>query len=179
MIGLPKPEKRTDAEKRVERLTKAWARKDRWRAKAIANAKGKPRPKVRERNEKRIARKAKAYRTVLASAFNRLLRYTAFVRGGGLCECPQCVGLRKGERASELTMDGVIAWTPIEVWFNAGGRAPHYRFHSTEGELHHISYKYFGDENPDEINQVIFVHKGCHRRIESEHGTRRRFLRGK
>lgn len=194
MIGLPKPIKRTDAEQRVERLTKAWARKDRWRAKAIANAKGKPRPKVRGRNEKRIARKAKAYRTVLASDFHKRLRYEAFLRSRGYCECEQCVGWRKRNTVDWVVFPdevakptwGTVEWyerelahSTIPVWFTNKGGESHRRFRSTDGELHHRDYAMFATENPAEIEHVLWVHKVCHQRLEAKHSTRRRFLTGK
>ena len=182
-IGVPKPPKRGESEKRVEQLTKAWARKDRWRTKAIAKAKGKPRPKVRERNEKRIARKAKAYRAVIASAFHKWLRYEAELRSNGLCECEECKELRSMDSSAAILEGRGERWlrarTPIGVWFTHGGAAPHKRFRSNEGEVHHLTYKFFGDENPAELQQVIWVWKECHRRIEAERGTRRRFLSGR
>lgn len=178
----PKPMKRSDRDKTVDKLVKAWGRQKRWRDRAIAKAKGKPRPKVRERNEKRIARKAKAYAAVIRSAFHKLLRYLAFQRSGGLCECDQCVAIRQGFVAFE----GVVftdqriahAFTPIPCWFTKGGSEPHLRFRSTDGELHHGSYKFFGEENLAELAFVQWTWKSCHQRIEAEHGTRRRFLMG-
>jgi hypothetical protein len=189
-IGVPKPAKRTESEQVVERLTKAWARRDRWRAKAIANAKGKPRTKVKARNEKRIARKAKAYRTVIASDFHKALRYAAYQRSGGLCECEQCVGHRRAKQPFPglvwwADAEIALAYTEIPCWFVQGGGEPFRRFRSTEGELHHAGkkgrapYSLFGEENPAELELVQWVHTSCHQRLEREHSTRRRFLTGK
>lgn len=178
MPSVPKPAKRTESEQVVERLTKAWARRDRWRAKAIAKAKWKPRPKVKARNELRIARKAKAYRTVIASAFHKELRYVAYTRSNGFCECHRCAGARRhpeqyDERARE------VAITEILCWFTKKGGADFERFRSKDGELHHLNYRFFGEANWAELDVVQWVHKDCHRRIEAEHSTRRRFLTGK
>ncbi len=138
---------------------------------------------VRERNERRIARKAKQYRVTIGSNFNRELRYLAYQRSGGLCECPVCMEWRKafakgGEFRTEDAAAITLAHTEIPCWFVAGGGKPWRRFRSTDGELHHGSYKYFGQENPAELDEVEWTWKVCHRRIESEHGTRRRFLSG-
>lgn len=191
-IGVPKPAKRTESEQVVERLTKAWARRDRWRAKAIAKAKWKPRPKVKARNELRIARKAKAYRTVIASDFHKRLRYEAWERSKGLCECNECVTIRKATTKMYLGLAPFIntlhwsitrvefAYTEIPVWFVRGGMMePWRRFRSREGETHHTGYRLFGLEDPAEIELVLWVWKACHQRIEAKHSTRRRFLTGK
>ena len=178
---VPKPQKHSDEDKTVERLVKAWSRKKRWADRAIQRAKGKPRTRVKERYEKRIARKAKHYAAVIRSAFNKLLRYTAFLRSGGLCECEQCTNIRAGVIDSVFPhhqQEIDLAFTPIPCWFVNRGGAAHLRFRSTDGELHHTNYKYFGTENPDEIRFVQFTWNQCHQRIEAEHGTRRRFLKG-
>ena len=183
---VPKPAARSESEKRVDALTKAWKRKDRWRAKAIAKAKGKPRPKVRERNEARIKRKAKAYRAVIASDFHKRLRYLAWERSGGYCECDECVMWRGRigrsdpyEVTNEERDDAVAALTPFLCWFVNGGGAPHRRFRSNDAELHHDNYRLFGEENLAELAHVRLTWKAHHRRIEAEHSTRRRFLTGK
>lgn len=177
----PKPAQSTESEKRVDRLVKAWARNDRWRAKAIAKAKGKPRSKVKQRNEKRIARKYKAYRTVIASAFHKSLRYVAYLRSKGYCECGRCVGYRNGTIRGTNSA-GMAEWghahTLIPCWFTVRGNKDFLRFRSSDGELHHRTYKYFGDENWAEVDHVQWVWKSCHQRIEAEHSTRRRFLTG-
>lgn len=166
----PKPMKRSDIDAYVDRVQKARARQDRWRQQAIQRNKSKPRTQVKRRNETRIARKAKAYRKVLASDFHKQLRYLAFQRSGDVCECDEC---RDGVRNRGKIPEG------IPVWFTKGGGAPWKRLRSKDGELHHTSYHFFGDENPAELQHVRWVWKECHQRIESEHGTRRRFLRGK
>ena len=136
----------------------------------------------RKRNEGRIAKKAKHYRAVIGSDFNRRLRYRAYERSGGLCECDLCHDIRSltMSRAAVGADAGEIerAHTEIPCWFTRKGSEPHLRFRSKDGELHHESYAKFGDENPDELRLVRWVWKSCHQRIESEHGTRRRFLKG-
>ncbi len=143
----------------------------------------KPLPK---RNEKRIARKYAHYRKVIASPFHKQLRYQAYRRSGGYCECPVCVDARRVavvrmaiDRTMVTGQKVELAFTEIPVWFERKGGEPWQRFRSTEGELHHRDYSRFGDENPDELNHVLWVWRDCHKRIEAEHGTRRRFLSGK
>lgn len=195
--ACPKPAKPREALRAQARVEKARARQDRWRQQAIARAKEKPRTKVKERNEVRIARRAKAYAAVIRSAFHKLLRYLAFQRSGGLCECEECAEIRTAiEPENRFTLSWGFAdqpfadtrWTrgevarafmPIPCWFVKGGGVPHLRFRSTEGELHHDSYKYFGEENLAELEVVRFTWTSCHQRIEAEHSTRRNFLRGK
>ena len=153
---------------------------------------------IPRRNEKRIARKNVAYRKVIASDFHKKLRYDAYLRSGGLCECAECVKIRKvmttayvrgiGETDTLAALahyprtwpaDRVkLAFTEIPVWLTRKGGEPWQRFRSKDGELHHNSYALFGDENPDELRLVRFVWKECHRRIEAEHHTRRRYLKG-
>lgn len=179
MTFSPKPTKRTDQEKTVDKLVKARGRQQRWRDRAIVNAKGKPRPKVKERNEKRIARKAANYRKVIASAFHKELRYVAYLRSHGYCECELCREIRNGEHSGTMPPNGdeiALAYTYIPCWFTKKGGKDFQRFRSKDGELHHLNYKYFGDENWEELDYVLFVRKSCHQRIESERGTRRRFL---
>ncbi len=144
----------------------------------------KPRTKkIPERNEQRIAKRHAAYRKVIASDFHKMLRYTSYVRSGGFCECKVCVEWRKVAataetvRTSETSTLG-IALTPIPVWFTKSGGPAYKRFRSTSGELHHDSYRYFGQENPEELHDVLWVWKSCHRRIEAQYGTRRRWLKG-
>lgn len=182
--ACPKPVKKTDREKRVEKIVHAWSKKKVWRQRAIDRDRTRSRTPVKKRNEGRIARKAKAYRRVIASPFNKELRYRRREISGDLCECTECWTIRQdprpGERSEIWTADRVaLAFTPIPCWFVSGGGEPFRRFRSTAGEMHHVSYKFFGDENPAEIDQVRWMWKECHRRIEAEHGTRRRFLSGK
>lgn len=164
-IGCPKPASRERKPRRP--LKRTWMKRS-----------TKPLPK---HNAKRVARKAKAYRTVLASDFHKKLRYDAYLRSRGLCECEECV---EGRKLVQSGMDveiitGLNAVTPIPVWFTKSGGEPHRRFRSTDGELHHVSYKFFADENPAELAHVRWVWKTCHRRIEAEHGTRRTFLKSR
>lgn len=134
---------------------------------------------LRKRNVERLARRAKEYRAVMASDFHKQLRYAAYLRSGGLCECKRCVELRSPTYQA-MTAEGwneqLHAETLIPVWFTAKGSEPWQRFRSTDGDTHHTSYKYFGQENPDELRLVQWVWKDCHKRIEAEHGTRRRYL---
>ena len=132
-------------------------------------------------NRRRQARRAQHYRQVLTSDFHKKLRYDAFMRSGGLCECAECAKIRKEPypRLLEETARIRHAWTPIPVWFTKRGGEPWRRFRSTDGETHHDSYKFFGDENPAELELVRWVWKVCHQRIEAEFGTRRLFLTGK
>ena len=138
----------------------------------------KPIPTV---NRKATARRAKKYRTVLASDFHKRLRYDACQRSKGLCECDACRALRLIHMTQDVrfTPEMERAWTRIPVYFTNRGGEGYKRFRSKDGELHHDSYKFFGDENPAELQHVRWVHKSCHQRIESEHGTRRRFLKGR
>ena len=139
---------------------------------------------IKQRNEKRIAKKAANYRKVIASDFHKDLRYAAYRRSEGRCECERCVAIRTCKPwdrriTSEWTLDEILlAYREIPVWFTKAGGPEHKRFRSTDGELHHDSYKFFGDENPAELQHVRWVWKSCHQRIEAEHGTRRRFLKG-
>ncbi|HXT48697.1 MAG TPA: hypothetical protein VN717_08650 [Gemmatimonadaceae bacterium] len=160
--ACPKPVKRSDSEARVEKIVKAWARTNRWRQQAIARAKGKPRTKVKERNEDRIARKAKAYRTVIASAGWKKLRRQVFERDGGLCQCPDCIALRKAHPEA-------IESTLVPVWFDTAGR-PH------GFDVHHTTYVRFGRE---ELSDLLLMKRSHHQKYEALNGTRRRFLKGK
>lgn len=183
---------------RAEKFTPAWWAKVKEqqrvaKEKAIAKQRAKPRAvrkPIAKRNEKRIARKYAAYRKVLASAFHKKLRYAAYERSGGLCECESCRTIQRsvakmyGRDAygSPLPLYDperiTMACTTIPIWFANGKGEGWQRFRSDAGELHHDSYAMFGDENPDELTRVRFVWKECHKRIESEHGTRRRYLAG-
>ena len=143
-------------------------------------------------NVRQAARRAKAYRKVLASDFHKQLRYAAFLRSGGLCECEQCVGIRKRNATAfgipegawikpaggMWASDEVTAHSEIPCWFTKCGKEPWQRFRSTDGELHHTSYKYLGKENPDELRLVQWVWRDCHKRIEAKYSTRRRYLQG-
>ena len=129
-------------------------------------------------NAQRAARRAKAYRKVLASDFHKQLRYAAFLRSGGLCECDVCATIREGSEIYDGPINDVArAVLPIPVWFAKRGKEPWQRFRSMDGELHHLSYKYLGDENPDELRLVQWVWKDCHKRLEAEHNTRRRYMK--
>lgn len=195
--ACPKPGKRSEEDKTVARLVKARDRQRRWRDRAIVKAKGKPRTKVKERNEKRIARKAASYRKVIASDFHRRLRYLAWERSHGTCECAECVKIRKmmmtayvrgfGEHdpvkafalyPTTWTKERVaLAFAEIPIWFVKGGGAAWRRFRSDRGETHHTGYRLFGEENEAELELVQFTWDVCHQRIEAEHGSRRRFLK--
>lgn len=136
---------------------------------------------VKQRNERRIKRKAVAYRKVIASDFHKQLRYKAWERSLGYCECERCVNNRATYRRRDAWN---LAWrvqaTPvvqIPIWFTKSGGEPWKRFRSTEGELHHLTYKFFGDENPAELEHVRWMWKSCHQRVEAQHDTRRRFLK--
>ena len=135
---------------------------------------------IRQRNEKRIARKYAEYRKVIASDFHKELRYLAWRRSDGLCECDECIRLRVLSPADCRALGPACAsaWEIIPIWFANSGRKLYQRFRSTDGELHHLSYVHFGDETLAELRHVRWVWKSCHQRIEAEHGTRRRFLKG-
>lgn len=183
--ACPKPLKASEQDKTVKRLVAAWGRQQRWRQSAIDKAKGKPRTKIPQRNEKRIAKRAKKYRAVIASAFHKQLRYKAWERSNGRCECDECREIRqKYHQQNEATRQQwtreriSFAFAIIPIWFTNTAGEPWRRFRSKDGELHHTDYLLFGDENPAELEHVQFTWKTCHQRIESEHGTRRRYLKG-
>lgn len=180
--SCPKPTRSTPDTKQFDRLTKLRARQAKWRAIALAKSKGKARKPVRQRNEARIKRKAASYRKVIASDFHKALRWFAYERSEARCECEQCVAIRRGVVVfGDLIVNGeriAQAWAEIPIWFTKRGGQLHRRFRSTDGELHHDSYKFFSEENPAELQHVRWVWKSCHQRIEAQHGTRRRFLRG-
>lgn len=152
--------------------------------------KEKPRKPLRKVNPQRQAKRLQAYRKVMASDFHKQLRYAAFLRSGGLCECERCVAIRKRNTTAfgipegawikpaggMWASDEVTAHSEIPVWFTKRGGEPWQRFRSKDGDTHHTSYKHFGDENPDELRLVQWVWRDCHKRIESEHNTRRRYL---
>jgi hypothetical protein len=173
----PKPEPREPkVRKWLPRPTKPIARKT-WLKHGM-----KPVPQF---NHARIARKAKAYAAVIRSKFHKLLRYLAFQRSGGYCECEECVAVREGRFVPPHPLAILAnaeriaqAFTVIPCWFTKGGSEPHLRFRSKDGELHHDSYKLFGEENLAELAFVQWTWKSCHQRIEGEHQTRRRFLKG-
>lgn len=138
-------------------------------------ARGAP-PK--KRNERAIARRYAAYQKVLRSDFHKRIRYERYVISGGFCECGQCVEVRRypeqwDAHAREL------AFTEIPVWFTKHGKEPWQRFRSKDGSADHLSYKFFGEENPAEIDHIRFCWNECHGRREAQYGTRRAFLRGK
>lgn len=104
------------------------------------------------------------------------MRYAAFLRSGGLCECAPCVAIRAGQVAGVSLERIAHAFAEIPVWFVNGGGEAWKRFRSTAGELHHKSYKYFGQENPAELEVVSWTWGVCHGAIESQHPTRRTTL---
>lgn len=184
MIGVPKNVGRLDADERlaakVQRLIERKRQRKPLKAKSWMKRGTKPLP---ARNAKKAAKKQASYRKVLASPFHKQLRYRAFERSQNLCECEDCVLIRgnKGDRlyGEVITADRRRrAFTEIPVWFTKGSGEPWRRFRSDDGELHHVSYQMFGDENPDELRLVRWVWLACHHRIEAEQGTRRRFLKG-
>jgi hypothetical protein len=170
--ACPKPEKVLKPRKYLPKPTRSLKRS--WLKRGTKQ--------IPQRNEKRIARKYASYRKVLASDFHKLLRLRAWARSGGLCECDLCRDIRSltMSKAAVMADAGELqrAHTEVPVWFTNKGGDSWKRFRSTDGELHHRSYKYFGDENDAELGQVLWVWKSCHQRIEAEHGTRRRFLKG-
>lgn len=187
MIGCPKPVRRS----KVEPFTDEWYRRQRERRSKWKGLKRtawsprstKPIPKVNVRATKR---RNLNYRTVIGSDFHRQIRYAAFLRSGGRCECSACTALRapdsmlvvwgSGSSArAQIREERDRAVTPIPVWFTKGGGEPWRRFRSRDGELHHDSYKFFGDENPAELEVVRWVWKSCHQRIEAERGSARRY----
>lgn len=164
MIGAPKPPPREP--KPPKRLKRSWLKRG-----------TKPLPKV---NRVRQERKRASYAKVLRSDFHKRLRYLAYERSRGFCECAECV--RERRSAYKIVPPGWklfgIARMKIPVWFTQTGTMPHQRFRSTEGELHHDSYHLFGKENPEELALVRWVWKSCHRRIEAATGKRHHFLAG-
>lgn len=182
MIGVPKPRFTPAEERQLERIARhrAWQNRSR---RPLARTPLMRRTPLAESNPARAARKMRAYRAVLASAHHKQLRYRAWQRSGGLCECEECVLIRgnPGPRLyGQLITDERrrLAFTEIPVWFVKGGGEPWRRFRSKDLELHHDSYALFGEQNPDELRLVRITWKSCHRRIEAMHGTRRRYLRG-
>ena len=144
---------------------------------------------IPQRNERRIARKNVSYRKVISSDFHKKLRYDRFLMANGLCECDRCAKIRKIAVSYEAAMDAVIAgytrdeieaaFTPTPVWFTKKGGEPWRRFRSDAGEVHHDSYRYFGKENPLELQLIRWTWDAHHKEIEAEFGTRRRFLSGR
>lgn len=166
MIGVPKPAKREPKARKPLKRT------------ALKRS-TKP---IAKRNERRIARKAKAYGKLIRSDFNLWLRYAAWNRSNGYCECEQCVAHRKAYGLAWWAKeDAERAQAKPAVWFTKGGTLPYKRFRSTAGQLHHLprGYSLTERESPEAINYVRWMHTACHQRIEAEHGTRRRFLKGR
>lgn len=200
LTACPKPRPKDDLDKWVDRVKKARAQQAKWRRRAIARAKGKPRRAIPKVNVRATKRRNLNYRKVISSDFHKQLRYQAYLRSKGLCECAECRGIRKevttayvrGIGEPELTALAQYAvpaakWSieriahafeEIPVWFTKKGGEPWRRFRSDRGEVHHTSYAYFGQENPAELSKLEFTWDDCHQRIEAEHGTRRRFLKG-
>lgn len=188
--ACPKPERR-EKEKRRNGLRPAWSEAE-WarqldrmkaaKARAIARQRAKPRKPRKplpKRNERRAAKRLTAYRKMIASDFQKRLRYEAFCRSGGLCECEQCVAWRRDPRgAAALLPLNEAPFIPIPVWFVRGGAPIWKRFRSQHGELHHLRYSRAEREDPGAIEDVRWCWKECHRRIEASHGTRRAYLRG-
>lgn len=145
----------------------------------------KPIPQV---NVRAARRRNVNYRKVIASDFHKKIRYEAYLRSGGLCECDQCAKIRTIAVSYDAAMDAAVhgftrdqidaAFTPTPVWFTKKGGEPSRRFRSRDGEFHHDSYRLFGQENPEELNLGRWTWKVCHRRIEATHHTRRRFFAG-
>lgn len=176
---VPKNTGRLDADEKMAARVQRIIDRRKHRKPLKRSALPRNRKPIKQRNEKRIAKKAASYRKVIASDFHKRLRYAAYLRSGGACECTQCVAIRAGRtRLVGDAEDVQGAYGRIPVWFTKSGAEPHKRFRSDAGEIHHMSYKFFGDENLDELALVRWVWKSCHQRIESEHGTRRRFLKG-
>lgn len=138
-------------------------------------------------NPERQARRRKAYTKVIGSAFHKQLRYQAWERAGGYCECQTCVDVRTRIIADGVfaplgdwsVEDGARAVNQVPVWFTSSEGNTWRRFRSKAGELHHLRYRLFGMSNAAELDDVIWVWKECHRRIEAEHGTRRRYFTGR
>lgn len=134
-------------------------------------------------NRARQAKRRAAYAKVLRSDFHKRLRYQAWERSRGRCECEDCVLIR-GNTTHRLYGEIIsderrrAAWAEIPVWFATRGGEPWRRFRCDEGETHHLTYQFFGQENPVELQHVRFVWINCHRRIEAENHTRRTYLRG-
>lgn len=138
-----------------------------------------PKPQRVEKARKYLPRST----TPLRSDFHKQLRSWAYTLSNGRCECDECRMWRLtwDERKPWRVTDAAAiskAFSVIPIWFVQRGGAAYKRFRSTEGELHHDSYKYFGDENPAELAHVRWVWKDCHKRIEAEKGTRNRYVRG-
>lgn len=182
---VPKPVAKTDHEKRVEKIVKAWGRQRQWQQKSVERSKGKLRTKMKAINPRATKRRHDRYMKLIRSDFNLRLRYERYVIANGYCECEPCAGWRHHTQSHVLTAwsesEMQLAWRKPEVWFTKGGSAPHKRFRSTEGQLHHLprGYTLTERESPDAINYVRWMHKVCHARIEAENPTRRRFLKGK
>jgi hypothetical protein len=136
---------------------------------------------LRDRNPERIARKRKAYAARLRKSDWKLLKYLAYQRSNGLCECETCAYARKlGERFARRATTRAeyvqyeASQIPVAVWFVKGGGAIHLRMRG--GSLHHVTYARFGSER---LEDVRFMHVAHHAAVEREHGTRRRYLAGK
>lgn len=145
---------------------------------AIGRGKGPSlrRTPLRKVNAERMARRRKAYAERLRKPDWKELRYQAWQRSGGLCECGECQKWRRSTRpASEMTADQLIAWhesvTPVEIWFVKSGKSPAERFRG--GSTHHLTYARLGHER---IEDIQFCHKAHHDAIEAQHGYRRRYL---
>lgn len=141
---------------------------------------------MKKRNEARIAKLAKLYAARLRRADWKLLRYQAWERSKGLCECEMCRETRKKamrayvENIGEVTHTAGLpieqvdeAFAPVEIHFTSGGGAPHLRFRG--GSLHHLTYARLGSER---LEDVQFMHKHHHAAVEAQYGTRRRYLNG-
>ena len=116
-----------------------------------------------------------AYAKRLRSTDWKELRYAAYLRSGGFCECAPCVRWRQEcppLLAAELWQARNEALTPVDVWFVKSGKSPATRFRG--GSVHHLTYRRFGEERLEDIQ---FMHKTHHAAIEASHGTRLRYLR--
>ena len=116
---------------------------------------------IPQRNVKRQARRLKEYRKHLGSPYWFAMRYAAFKRDGGLCQCPDCIEYRK---VPECDADE----TTVVCWFDIRGRVHGF-------ETHHTTYARFGRERLSDVLTTIPSH---HRKLEALSGKRAKFLRG-
>lgn len=163
LVAFSPAPKRTEKLDALERWTqkqeakraKVWSRKPVQRS-ALKRG-SKPIPKV---NARRQARKDKAYRAHLASAFWKTLRQQAYHRDGGFCQCPDCIRARKDGEA--------FGFEPIDIWLDTKGVIHGF-------DTHHTTYARFGKEL---LSDVLTMKPAHHRRLEALTGLRRTFLRG-
>ena len=135
----------------ISRNTKPIARRS-WLKRSL-----KPIPQV---NVARLARRVKVYQAHMASVYWFALRYAAFKRDGGLCQCPDCITFRKDGGSPEETR--------VECWFDTRGKVHGF-------DTHHTTYARFGHELLSDVLTMIHAH---HRKVEREKGFRKHWLRG-